>query len=426
VAGGALGFPAWVEPSELYDTWVGKILSTIYGIMPLFSSTLCAFVIGTVLQEFARGIAVRRKNKGESLPIAFYELVSRARRRYGGYTVHVGIVLMFAGFTGAAYDVEQEASLIPGESMEVGGYEFRYDSVRMEEDAAKRMVFTDITILRNGEEIAEVSPAKFIYRSHPEMPTTEVAIRTSILHNLYVIMSSVDPETRRGTFRIVRQPLVVWIWIGGLFLMLGVSIAVSPRLQDILGEAKARAPSRAGATAAILLLFLGGGAMWALAPPSHASAQSDSSSSLHAGTVIIQDPEERRLFGRLLCECGDCQRLPLDSCGCSWAEGMRAELRARRDRGEEVNDIIESYRDRFGAQAIAVPSDEGLDRALWAVPVAAIVLAAIGLVFRGRRWAQRGAAQTTEALRERTSDEEELPEASEDRLEDELRALDED
>jgi cytochrome c-type biogenesis protein CcmH/NrfF len=205
-----------------------------------------------------------------------------------------------------------------------------------------------------------------------------------------------------------------------------VSIAVSPRLQDILGEAKARAPSRAGATAAILLLFLGGGAMWALAPPSHASAQSDSSSSLHAGTVIIQDPEERRLFGRLLCECGDCQRLPLDSCGCSWAEGMRAELRARRDRGEEVNDIIESYRDRFGAQAIAVPSDEGLDRALWAVPVAAIVLAAIGLVFRGRRWAQRGAAQTTEALRERTSDEEELPEASEDRLEDELRALDED
>jgi cytochrome c-type biogenesis protein CcmH/NrfF len=170
-----------------------------------------------------------------------------------------------------------------------------------------------------------------------------------------------------------------------------------------------------------LLLFLGAGALWALAPPATATAQSDSSSSLHAGTVIIQDPEERRLFGRLLCECGDCQRLPLDTCGCSWAEGMRAELRGRAARGEDVNTIIASYRDRFGAQAIAIPSDEGLDRALWAVPVAAILLTAIGLVFRGRRWAQSGAAETDEAADD--DDDDGLAEAYDDRLEDELDAL---
>lgn len=415
--GSMIGFPAWVEPSEIYDTFTGKVLASIFGIMPLFSSTLCAFVLGTVIQEFARGAKVRMKSKGENALLALFELVSRARRRYGGYTVHVGIVLMFFGFTGAAYDLEQEASLAPGEAMDIGGYQVRYDSVRMEEDPSKRMVFTDMTILDEGTEVAHVAPAKFIYRSHPEMPTTEVAIRTTATHNLYVIMSTVDPETRRGTFRVVKQPLVVWIWIGGAVLLLGVFISAMPKLSEVLGEVKAPGASRAAAMAAMLLLVLGG-ALGGLDPPT-AHAQAESSSSLHAGTVVIRDPEERRLFSRLLCECGDCQRLPLSTCGCSWAEGMRAELRARVDRGEDATALIEDYRDRFGSQAIAIPSDEGLDRALWAVPMAAIFLAGIALVIRGRRLARKGAAETAAAADEDA----EAPSEYDDRLDDELREL---
>lgn len=414
--GPMIDFPAWVEPSEIYDTLTGRVLATIYGIMPLFSSTLCAFVLATVVQEFARGTRVRMKNKGENALLALFELVSRARRRYGGYTVHVGIVLMFFGFTGAAYDIEHEASLLPGEALEIGGYQVRYDTVRMEEDPSKRMVFTDLTVIDDGEEVARVHPAKFIYRSHPEMPTTEVAIRTTATHNLYVIMSTVDPETRRGTFRVVKQPLVVWIWIGGALLLLGVFIAAMPKLSEVLGEVKAPRPSRAAAAAAAMLLAVT--ALAGLDPPS-AHAQAESSSSLHAGTVVMRDADERQLFSRLLCECGDCQRLPLSTCGCSWAEGMRAELRARVDRGDEPAALIADYRDRFGSQAIAIPSDEGLDRALWAVPIAAIFLAAIALVFRGRRLARKGAAETAAAADE----EAEAPSEYDDRLDEELREL---
>jgi cytochrome c-type biogenesis protein CcmH/NrfF len=123
-----------------------------------------------------------------------------------------------------------------------------------------------------------------------------------------------------------------------------------------------------------------------------ASAQNDSSSSLHAGSVVINDPIERQLFGRLLCQCGDCARLPLDTCACGWADEERAEVRERLAAGEEPTKIQESYRAQYGAAALAIPSDEGLDRALWAVPIAAMVFAVGFIVVLGRRWQRRGAA----------------------------------
>ncbi|MCA9606658.1 MAG: cytochrome c biogenesis protein CcsA [Myxococcales bacterium] len=418
--GEALGFPPFVPPDELYETVVGVALGKLYSITPLFSTTLCAFVLATVLQEFYRGVAVRMKGKGENPLLALFELVFRARRRYGGYIVHVGIVMMFWGFTGAAYDQETESSLRPGQTLELADLEYRYDDVRMEADTNKRAVYTDVTILRDGEPIAAVHPAKFIYRSHPEMPTTEVAIETSPLRDLYVIMSSVDPGTRRGTFRVINRPMVMWIWLGGGILLFGVFIAALPKLSEVLAGAEAPRPRRAAAIglATFLILTLAAAA-WALAPPSRASAQADSSSTLHAGTVVIEDENERRLFSRLLCECGDCQRLPLHTCGCSWAEGMRAELRGRLARGDEVNAIVSDYRERFGTSSIAIPSDEGLDRALWAVPIAAFVFAAVGLVIRARRIARLGDADTDALAR----DDEDEDEAVDQRLEEELRRL---
>ena len=90
-----------------------------------------------------------RMKKGEGAGTALVRLVSKGRRRYGGYIVHVGIVFMFIGFTGAAYDVEQEKALRPGETMAIGDHTVRYDAQpRMEADPNKRMIFTDMTIAR--------------------------------------------------------------------------------------------------------------------------------------------------------------------------------------------------------------------------------------------------------------------------------------
>ncbi len=388
--GESLGFPPILEREELYNTTVGNILETLRTFSALFSSGICAFVVAAISQEFWRGAKVRMK-KGESFFTALVRLTSRARRRYGGYIVHIGVVLMYFGFTGAAYDHENEAALHPGASFDVGEYSFRYERPSMRSDPNKRMVFTELTVLEDGEEIGTVTPAKFVYRTHPEMPTTEVAIRSNPVEDLYVIMSTVDPRSRRATFRVIVRPLVAWIWIGGIVLVLGSLIAMWPKARNILSAARRRdrrkkkeSDKRASAAVAMLLALVAS----LFAPVGTAFAQS---SSAHAGSVVLNGSEERHLFGRTLCMCGDCERLALDSCGCSWAVDRRAELRLQMENGATVEELLANYRAEYGAAAISIPSDEGFDRALWAVPVALFCIAAFFVVRTGKRWQESGA-----------------------------------
>jgi len=394
--GERLGYPPIVEPTEIYDTATGTILAWAAAVAPVVSFATCAFVLASVGQEFWRGVRVRMK-KGESAPTALVRLVSKGRRRYGGYIVHIGVVLMFIGFTGAAYDIEQESALRPGETMTVGSQVVRYDQPRMEADPNKRMVFTDMTLLDDdGNPEAEVAPAKFIYRTHPQMPTTEVAIRSRPAEDVYVIMSTVDPTTRRGTFRVVIRPLVAWIWFGGLVLLFGAVIGMWPSARDLVRE-RELSPRRFRFSPATAVVVLAVAVATMLAWAGVASAQNDSSSSLHAGTVVINDATERQLFGRLLCQCGDCARLPLDTCACGWADDKRSEIRDLLAAGETPSEIQTSYRAQYGAKALAIPSDQGLDRALWAVPIAAMVVA-VGLIIAiGRRWQRRGEAMHSAA-----------------------------
>ncbi len=386
--GDSAGFPAIIESDAIYDTRTGQVLAAFQSVSPLLSFATCAFVLGSVFQEFARGVRVRMR-KGEGPLTALLRLVGRGRRRYGGYIVHVGIVLMYIGFTGAAFDEEQESALVPGKAMTVGDYELRYERPRMESDPNKRMIYTDLTLLdKDGGEAGSVSPAKFIYRTHPQMPTTEVAIRSRPKEDVYVIMSTVDPTTKRGTFRVIVRPLVAWIWLGGLILLLGSIIAMWPSARELADRRPTRRlrPSLVAALAALVLGTL-------LAWGGIAAAQTDSTSSLHAGTVIMHDATERQLFSRLLCQCGDCQRLPLDTCACGWAEDARAEAREKLAAGVTPAQIQQDYRAKYGAKALAIPSDKGLDRALWAVPLVAMVLA-VGFIFvLGRRWQKAGAAR---------------------------------
>jgi cytochrome c-type biogenesis protein CcmF len=399
IFGERLGYPPVVEPTEIYDTATGTVLAWMSAVAPVVSFATCAFVLASIGQEFWRGMRVRVK-KGEGAGTALVRLVSKGRRRYGGYIVHIGIVFMFIGFTGAAYDIEQEKALRPGETMAVGGHTVRYDEPRMEADPNKRAIYTDMTLLdEKGAEKGSVAPAKFIYRTHPQMPTSEVAIRSRPAEDVYVIMSTVDPSTRRGTFRIIIRPLVAWIWLGGIVLLLGAILGMWPTGRELLREETSRggslrfrfSPATAVVTLAIIIASM-------MAWVGVAAAQNDTSSTLHAGTVVLNDSTERQLFGRLLCQCGDCARLPLDTCACGWADEKRAEVRELLSAGVEPAKIQDSYRAEFGAAALAIPSDQGLDRALWAVPVALILLA-IGLIIMiGRKWQQRGEALQAAAV----------------------------
>lgn len=421
VLGWAVGFPATVPPTPIWDNDTGRVLSLILSPAPLLTSAFSAFVLGTVIQEYVRGARARMRTKGEGALTALVQLVSRGRRRYGGYLVHVGVVSMYIGFLGAAYDQEAEGSLEVGETLSVAGYDFRFDDTFIRQDEHKQVIQGGVTILHAGRELERVYPAKFLYRSHPDMPTTEVAVRSTPLSDLYVIMSGVDTQTEEAQFRILVRPLVLWIWLGAVIVVLGTMIALMPTLKELLGDVRLGAPrpKRGALAAAVLLLALGMGAA-VLGAASVVQAQSGGSSSLHAGTVITHSEEERRIFDRLLCQCGDCERLPLRTCGCSWAEGMRAEIRAKIARGDELAAIATDYRDRFGPQALAVPADEGLGRALWLFPIGLTFLAGVGLAVWARRASQRRRAERADGERpaEGTLD------AYDDRLDRELDALD--
>jgi len=222
-----------------------------------------------------------------------------------------------------------------------------------------------------------------------EQPTTEVAIRSRPLGDIYLIMSRVEPETGRGTFRVVLRPLVFWIWFGGFILVFGTVIAIFPSVRQLLAES-GRTRRRAGRLATMVLTFILALFAFVLisAWPPNAQAQ-DESSSLHAGTVVINNPVERRVFQRMLCRCGQCPRLPMDQCGCGWAEERRAMVRERLAAGDEIPQILEDYREEFGVGSIAVPPDEGLGRAMWVVPVVLAVLGLFGVFSLGRRWRRR-------------------------------------
>jgi cytochrome c-type biogenesis protein CcmH/NrfF len=197
---------------------------------------------------------------------------------------------------------------------------------------------------------------------------------------------------------VIVRPFVAWIWLGGLFMIFGTFVCMSPSVREVLGEARERSRIPAGAAAAmsaIVLAVLTGAMLFALLSPSFAHAQSDTSS-LHAGSVTMHNDTERQLVARLLCECGGCQRLPLSSCVCNEAVEMRTKIRADLAAGKTPLQVQEEYRKRFGAQAIAIPNDSGFDRALWVLPVAAISIMAVQLFRLGRRWArsQQQAAAT--------------------------------
>jgi len=394
-AGPLAGFPAYVPSDDIYDTLTGRVLAIVYGCAPVLATVACTFVLVGHLQEFWRGTRVRMRNTNESFLLALFELITRAKRRYGGYLVHLGLVAMYFGFTGSAYDTEKEAALRPGQSLEVRGFTMRYEGSRMEVDPNRRMLWTDMTVLRDGKRVASVSPAKAIYSKPPDTATTEVAIRSTLTEDIYAIMNTVNPETKLGTFRVIVRPFVAWIWLGGLFMIFGTAVCMAPSVREVLGDVRLPAPRRSGAAMATgLLLFLGTAAAWHVAPSS-AQGQGDGSSSLMAGTVEMKNPTEKQLFPRLLCMCGGCQRLPLSSCICSWAEKMRAKIRDDLDLGVSVAKIQDDYRAEHGSRSIAIPSDRGLDRALWAVPLTLIAIMAGFLVWRGKKWMRTGPVLAT-------------------------------
>jgi cytochrome c-type biogenesis protein CcmF len=381
VYGGKAGFPAVVEAESIYPGTLGTFLQKLGSIIPVIAISLAAFNVAVILQEYARGIRARRaSNPDEGFFASLVRLVAKSRRRYGGYIVHFGVVLMFVGFTGKSWGVDKETSLRPGESFVVADYKLTYTGPRMEVDPSKRMVFADMKVDRvSGDHVGEVNPAKFIYRKLPESPTTEVAMLHSVRDDLYVVVGTVNPTTKAATFQIHVNPLVSWIWLGLIVLIAGAVTAMWPEIS--LAEVGVWGTARAlgGITATILL------SVFVAVTPARAFAQS-SGSSLHAGTVEMHTQEEREIFPLVLCQCGACARLPLSNCVCSTAEEERATIRAQLAGGATKEQVFDNYAAKYGTAALSVPPNKGKLRTIFLVPALLVAVSGMAAVLLVRKW----------------------------------------
>ncbi|MBL8605483.1 MAG: cytochrome c biogenesis protein CcsA [Myxococcales bacterium] len=415
---------------------VGRGLAWFDGHLPPFVTAVTAFNIATLVQEFVRGTLARMRSKQEPAPVALAQLVSRNRRRYGGYIVHLGFSMMMLGFLGAAFRQEAEATIAPGERFTVGRYTLRYDGTETRRDPNKREVFANVTLFRGADEIGRAHPARFIYSTHPEMPTTEVSITTTLREDIYLVMATVDANTRVAHLKAYVNPLTVWLWLGGLVLVAGVLVAMWPdasreaalafagRDRDEPARPAKKGP---GATEAAALVALSLAAL--LAAPGEALAQPQprhtGSSPMTVGVAERFSPEEHRLFDHLLCMCGDCDRLPLATCSCDFAAAQRNRMRERLGRGEPAQSIIDAYVARYGPAALTVPPDRGHNKALYIVPVAALIAAGVGAFAMVKRWSRRAQSDTQDAAKAASANPVDPAQTSYDaRIEEELRGLD--
>ncbi len=234
--------------------------------LSLVNFGLVAFTIASVGQEFWRGMRVRAKQTGGSQLTSLVGLVFAKRRKYGGYVVHVAVAIMFFGFAGKAFEGMKDFTLQkPGQSFEYRGYEFRFDGLwapSSQSDDNKEVAEAQVTVLKDGEEIAILHPARFRYAKEPDQPTTEVDIVSYMEEDVYIVLTGFsqnqDRSPKEVNFRIYINPLINWVWLGFFFLALGTMICLVPqRWVDRMTPGRKSRIGRLG-EAAVLLLIAGG------------------------------------------------------------------------------------------------------------------------------------------------------------------------
>jgi cytochrome c-type biogenesis protein CcmF len=222
---------------------------------------LAGFVAGTIVQEFSRGVRARRRMHGEALPIAFAHLIGRNRRRYGGYIVHVGVLVYFVAFAGMAFKREREATLKPGESVEMSspfGHTYRFTHMGISQYEALNRVVSAATVqvAKDGKSAGLMTSEK---RQHVDSfnrptfePSTEVAIRSNLQEDVYLVFAGAVNGTEEAVYRFNINPLVWWVWFGGLILALGGIVTMWPGR-----EARSSVPRRVQAGYEVTLVGAG-------------------------------------------------------------------------------------------------------------------------------------------------------------------------
>jgi len=226
----------------------------------LVAYALCGFVAGTIIQEFYKGIRARQAIHNESVVAGFVHLVGRNRRRYGGYIVHAGIVMLFAAFAGLGFKTDHDITLKTGDAYDVVdpyGHKWRFVSQGVSTSDRPDRVSEGVALetFRDGKRIGIISSEKRQYKDSQGNAlfekSTEAGIKSTARLDTYVVLAGVrDRDT--AEMRVTFNPLVVWVWAGGFVMMIGGLIVMWPQAEKRRAQAGYTAvmpPAGAGAAA---------------------------------------------------------------------------------------------------------------------------------------------------------------------------------
>jgi cytochrome c-type biogenesis protein CcmF len=226
-----------VRPWKAGDDWQATLFS-------LVTFTLAAGVITAIAAEFLRGASVVATQTGKNLLASMVLLVRRNTRRYGGYIVHFGIVVMFIGIAGGAFNRSSEQEIGFGDAITLGQYRLVCQSYSQDSNKNYDTEFALLDVYKGGKKITQLAPERRFYVAS-QTPSTMVALHSTLESDLYVIYEGKNPDTDKPIIKVFLNPLMNWIWIGVLIVVAGTGLALVPSLT--------RAPVRVAMTEPVLV-----------------------------------------------------------------------------------------------------------------------------------------------------------------------------
>lgn len=226
----ALGRNIW-KPAAISLLVPTALLATgMRSLAAVLGYWLAAFVAVITIYEFWRAAAARHRRHGEGLALALWRLAGRNRRRYGGYVIHLGVVVMALGVIGIElFQTETQATLGQGEQLTLGRYVMVYESLSdFDAPDDRRVTRAVVSVFEDGRFVGELYPRRDYYYTS-QQPMTIPGVRSTLEDDLYVLLVGWEPIAAEGaTFKVYRNPLVNFVWLGGIVFILGTAVAAWP------------------------------------------------------------------------------------------------------------------------------------------------------------------------------------------------------
>lgn len=223
--------------------------------IPLLAFWLVGYAGSVILYELGRSIWVRHHQTGENLLLALNRLVGRNRRRYGGLLIHLSIVLMALGIIGIEmFQTQTQGSIPQGEILTLGNYDIRFDFLQtIKSQPTEKLIvrggkvvgqtitsfpagentIATVEILKDGRRVGTLEPSRAIYYDSGQTVTTP-GLRSTLDDDLYVVLVDWEPISAEGaTFKVYRNPLINWLWLGSVLLLFGTIVAGWPERQRV-------------------------------------------------------------------------------------------------------------------------------------------------------------------------------------------------